>query len=85
MFNKDINSFIVYIKKHSLVVYLDTPLEILLKRYEEFSKGSKTRGIVFKNGMGYEDLFKERKEIYESYYDIKIKSTDIELILKCLS
>lgn len=74
-----------YIKKHSLVVYLDTPLEILLKRYEEFSKGSKTRGIVFKNGMGYEDLFKERKEIYESYYDIKIKSTDIELILKCLS
>jgi shikimate kinase len=74
-----------HIKKNSLVVYLDTPLEILLKRYEEFSKENKKRGIVFKNGMGYKDLFEERKELYESYYDIKINSVNIEFILNCLS
>lgn len=74
-----------YIKKNSLVVYLDTPLEILLERYEEFNKGNKPRGIVFKNSMGYKDLFKERKELYESYYDIKINSVNIEFILNCLS
>ena len=51
----------------------------LLARIELFKKiNPNSRGIVFKEGMGYKDLYKERTPTYESYYDIKIKEIDAD-------
>ena len=51
------------------IVYLDVPLPELIKR----ARGMSTRGLIISAGMTFEDLFHERKPLYNSWADLTIK------------
>lgn len=55
--------------KNNLIVYLKTPYSILAKRTDNFTN----RGIVF-NGLTPNELYNERRVLYEKYADITIDS-----------
>lgn len=55
-----------HLKKLGTVVYIYTSLSVLLARIGDFKK----RGMVMKEGQTIEDLYNERKALYERYADI---------------
>jgi threonine synthase len=71
------------LRTHSIIIYLDNPIELLEERMNHYNKHNKnnSRGIIFKKGMGLSDLYQERKPLYEKYKDIKIKVHNSEDIL----
>ena len=73
--------------KHSgKVIYLDLSLEEIKKRIGDI----KSRGVVLMSGTTVEDIFKERKALYEKYADVKIDCENltaeecVEKIISCL-
>jgi len=56
------------LKKNGTVVYLDVPLEELLKRVTNM----KTRGIVLGKGGSFETVFETRAPLYKKYADITV-------------
>ena len=56
------------LKENAVTVYLDLPLEEIKRRISDI----KTRGVAMKNGSTIEELFEERRPLYEKYADIKI-------------
>ncbi|MBQ8080581.1 MAG: shikimate kinase [Clostridia bacterium] len=57
-----------YLKKSSLVIYLDIPFDELLPRLHNLS----TRGIVMKNGYSIQELYDERNPLFRKYADLII-------------
>lgn len=58
-----------FLKENSRIFFLDAPLEIIelrIKNYEE-------RGIVGLKNKSVEEIFNERKPLYEKWADIKIE------------
>lgn len=65
-----------HLKNISLIIYLDTPLETILERIHDPVE----RGIVLNKDETLEQLYHNRKELYEKYSDIKISSSNEEEI-----
>ncbi len=57
-----------YLKDISLIIYLNTPLKIIMQRI----KDPKERGIVLDNNETIEILYKKRSKLYEKYSHITI-------------
>lgn len=56
------------LKENSIIVYLSIPISELQRRIKDIH----TRGVAMKNGTTLEELFAERKSLYEKYADIVI-------------
>ncbi|MBO5857989.1 MAG: shikimate kinase [Clostridia bacterium] len=61
------------LKQSGKVIYLDLSLEEIKKRIGDI----KSRGVVLMSGTTVEDIFNERKALYEKYADIKIDCKDL--------
>ena len=59
---------------NNLIIYLNTPFATLVKRTESFTN----RGIVF-NGQTINELYNNRRALYEKYSDITIDSADLSI------
>lgn len=64
------DSAMKHLSKDGVVVYIDVPLNDLKKRLSNI----KTRGVAMAKGQTLDDLYKERKPLYEKYAEIIIKS-----------
>ncbi|MBQ0711942.1 MAG: shikimate kinase [Porticoccus sp.] len=53
---------------NSIIVYLDTPLQILQERIHDYE----TRGIACHPDQSFDELFTERTKLYRRYADITI-------------
>lgn len=58
----------LHLKKNGSVYYLSLPSEELLMRL----KNIKTRGIAMRPGQSVDEVFKNRKALYEEYSDIEV-------------
>lgn len=56
------------LKENGVVIYLSLPMDEIKKRIGDI----KSRGVVLTNGTTVDDIFAERKPLYEKYADIKI-------------
>lgn len=65
------NRAIMHLKDISKVVYLKVPLESIKKRMNNM----RTRGVVIEDGKTLDDLFLERKSLYEKYADFVVDET----------
>ncbi len=63
------------IKEIGVVVYLDVAYREIERRLGNLE----TRGIVFPDGMGFIDLYNERKPLYEKWADITINVGSLSL------
>lgn len=74
------------LKQSGKVIYLDLSLEEIKKRIGDI----KSRGVVLTKGTTLEDIFNDRKALYEKYADIKIDCENltaeecVEKIISCL-
>ncbi|MBR2528884.1 MAG: shikimate kinase [Blautia sp.] len=57
-----------HLKKLGRIIYLHVELEKLKKRLQDI----KARGVVLPQGMALEDIYRERKVLYERYADLTI-------------
>lgn len=72
------------LKENGKVIYLDLSLEEIKKRIGDI----KSRGVVLTSGTTLEDIYNDRKALYEKYADIKIdcnKLTAEECVEKIIS
>ncbi len=72
------------LKENGKVIYLDLESDEIKKRIGDI----KSRGVVLTNGTTVEDIFNERKSLYEKFADIKIdcnKLTAEECVEKIIS
>lgn len=58
----------LYLKKNGAVYYLSLPSEELLPRLINI----KTRGIAMRKGQSVEEVFNNRRSLYEEYCDIEV-------------
>lgn len=58
-----------FLKENSRIFFLDAPLEIIELRIKNYE----ARGIVGLKNKSVEEIFNERKPIYEKWADIKIE------------
>ncbi len=56
------------LKENGVVIYLSLPMDEIKKRIGDI----KSRGVVLTNGTTVDDIFAERKPLYEKYADIKV-------------
>lgn len=61
------------LKEKGKVIYLDLSLEEIKKRIGDI----KSRGVVLTKGTTLEDIFNDRKALYEKYADIKIDCNNL--------
>ena len=61
------------LKASGKVIYLDLSLEEIRKRIGDI----KSRGVVLTKGTTLEDIFNDRKALYEKYADIKIDCNNL--------
>lgn len=64
-----------HLKENAVVVYLDVPLNVLRKRI----KNAASRGIVMRENQTLDDVYYERKILFEKYSDITINEKDYSL------
>lgn len=57
-----------HLKSQGVIVYLDTPLNTLYQRIHDYE----TRGIAKQPNQSFEDLFRERSQLYKHYADVTI-------------
>lgn len=75
------------LKENGVIVYLSLPIDEIKRRIGDI----KSRGVVLTNGNTVDDIFKERKPLYEKYADIKIDCDNltaeecVEKIIQLLS
>jgi shikimate kinase len=75
------------LKENGVIVYLSLPIDEIKKRIGDI----KSRGVVLTNGNTVDDIFKERKPLYEKYADIKFDCDNltaeecVEKIIQSLS
>ena len=58
----------LHLKKEGVVVFLDVSLQILRNRLVDFD----TRGIAKRENQTFEELFRERFDLYSEYADLTI-------------
>lgn len=58
-----------HLKKTSKVVFLDVPFDEILRRVVDFD----TRGIAMRSDQTFEDLYQERRPLYQKYADINVQ------------
>ncbi len=58
-----------HLKQNGVVVYLDVPLLELARRIGNFM----SRGIVIEKGKTLEDIYRERRFLYQKYADITLE------------
>ena len=56
------------LKESGTIIYLSLPMSEIKKRIGDI----KSRGVVLTNGTTVDDIFEERKPLYEKYADVKI-------------
>ena len=59
-----------HLKAMSTVVYIDIPLDEMLRRLGDLVK----RGVAIRPGLTIQDVYEERKPLYEKYADIVFTS-----------
>ncbi|QBG46929.1 shikimate kinase [Verrucomicrobia bacterium S94] len=59
------DSAMAHLKSMATVIFLDVPLDEIIRRIGDFSK----RGVVIKPGMTLADLYEERRPLYLKYAD----------------
>ena len=64
-----------HLKKIGTVVYLEVAYPVLEKRLADI----RGRGVVLREGQTLRDLFSERTPLYESYADIRISETGLDV------
>ena len=64
-----------HLREIGTVVYLEVSFPVLEKRLEDI----KGRGVVLKEGQNLYDLYLERTPLYESYADIRIAETGLDI------
>jgi len=64
-----------HLRSIGIVVYIDLPLEQLQERIGDLN----ARGVSIKEGQSFEELFKERKPLYEKYADITIHANGLSI------
>lgn len=75
------------LKENGVIVYLSLPIDEIKKRIGDI----KSRGVVLTNGNTVDDIFKERKPLYEKYADIRFDCDNltaeecVEKIIQLLS
>lgn len=57
------------------VVYIELPFEILCERIGDLTQ----RGVSIKEGQTFQELFEERRPLYEKYADITIHAKDLSI------
>lgn len=62
-----------HLKKIGQVVFIDIPLNELLRRVNDMD----TRGLVIGPGESFEKLYEERQPLYKKYAEIKISATGL--------
>lgn len=65
----------LHLKENAVVVYLEVPFRVLQRRI----KNTASRGIVMRENQSLEDVFNERKSLFEKYSDITINEKDHSL------
>lgn len=71
-----------HLKENGVIVWLDTPLEVLQGRLPEHLSD---RGVVAPDHMTVRELFAQRRPLYEQYADITVACTgDMERVLNRL-
>lgn len=60
-----------HLRRLALVVYLDVGMATLRERLANFD----TRGVVRRPGQGLEELWEERRPLYERYADLRVDGT----------
>ena len=63
----------IHLKSKGLVVFLDVELSILKKRIRNFD----TRGLAKRPDQTFDDLFQERRPLYDRYADITVQCNHI--------
>jgi shikimate kinase len=61
-----------YLGEQGVIVFIDVVIEQLMRRVNNIDG----RGVARKPGQGFEDLFLERRVLYEQYADIRIPVDD---------
>ncbi len=61
-----------HLKKNGVLVFLDVSLDLLRQRVGDFS----SRGLVKAAGQTFEQVYAERKPLYEKHADLTIDCTD---------
>ena len=75
------------LKENGVIVYLSLPIDEIKRRIGDI----KSRGVVLTNGNTVDDIFKERKPLYEKYADIRFDCDNltaeecVEKIIRLLS
>lgn len=64
-----------HLRSIGIVVYIELPIEILQERIGDLN----ARGVSIKEGQTFEELFLERKPLYEKYADITISGADLSI------
>lgn len=71
-----------HLKENGVIVWLDTPLEVLQERLPEHLSD---RGVVAPSHMTVRELFVQRRPLYEQYADVTVAcSGDMEQVLNRL-
>ncbi|WP_292485227.1 shikimate kinase [Methanohalobium sp.] len=63
------DSAMEFLDKHSTIVFLDVSFDVIRKRLSN----SATRGMVGIKNKSLEDLFRERRKLYNKYANITVK------------
>ncbi len=61
-----------YLKENATVVYLKVGLETLKKRLHDI----KGRGVVFRGGETFDEMYADRSALYEKYADAVVKENN---------
>ena len=64
-----------HLRSIGTVVYIELPLETLQERIGDLN----ARGVSIKEGQTFEELFEERKPLYEKYADFSLQSEGLSI------
>ncbi len=67
-----------FLKENSVVVFLDADLECI----EENISNLSTRGIIGLRGKALEDVYQQRRPLYEKYADVALKLSQDSTIIE---
>lgn len=64
-----------HLRSIGIVVYIELPLESLKERIGDLN----ARGVSIKDGQTFEELFEERRPLYEKYADVTIHAEGLSI------